>query len=120
MTSFKFQDRITSEKKWYYGLVLLPFLIVIIAFFTWGNLSMPVTISCNDATLGAEIYVDGKLKGSFDTDIVEFRVLRGRHQFAVRKDGFRDTTFDTSITNEVYLHVELNPILDSISLSTSN
>jgi len=85
----------------------------IAAFLAWGYFTVSVSISCSDDTVGAEIYVDGKLKARFETIVSDFRVWRGRREFKITKAGYRDTTFDTSVTNEIYPYVELHPLPDT-------
>lgn len=89
-------------------------LVFVITISLWGHFYLPVEIFGNEASLGANVYVDGQLKGKFDRRVIRIRVKRGLHQFRISKQGFQDSAFDTAITTETYLDIELHPVLDTI------
>jgi hypothetical protein len=107
----------TKVKKAAKLIITIAVLLSIAIFLAWGYFTKPVSISCNKDTIGAEIYIDGKLKTRFNTNVSDFRVWRGRHEFRVTKLGYRDTTFDTSVTNEIYPYVELQPLPNTTAIT---
>jgi hypothetical protein len=96
------------------------FLIFLIAISLWGHFYLRVEILGNEACLGAYIFVDENLKGKFDRRVATIRVRKGNHHFRISKQGYQDAHFDTSITKETYLSVELHPTSDSLTHGEKN